>query len=55
MRNALLAVAALLATTMIAKWPMLASIAWTPPTLAGTRLYVRDRGTIMALDLSALR
>ena len=39
----------------IAKWPMLASIAWTPPTLAGTRLYLRDRRTIMALDLTALR
>jgi len=25
--------------------------AWTPPTLAGTALYVRDRKTIMALDL----
>ena len=39
----------------IAKWPMLASTAWTPPTLAGSRLYLRDRRTIMALDLSSLR
>lgn len=39
----------------VAKWPMLASIAWTPPTLAGNRLYVRDRRNIMALDLSAVR
>ena len=39
----------------VAKWPMLASIAWTPPTLAGTRLYVRDRRNIMALDLTAVR
>jgi len=39
----------------IAKWPMLSSVAWTPPTLAGTRLYLRDRRTIMALDLGGLR
>ena len=39
----------------IAKWPMLASIAWTPPTLAGSRLYVRDRRNIVALDLTAVR
>lgn len=39
----------------VAKWPMLASIAWTPPTVAGTRLYVRDRRNIMALDLTAVR
>lgn len=25
--------------------------AWTPPTLVGSRLYVRDRASIMALDL----
>jgi outer membrane protein assembly factor BamB len=30
---------------------MLENIAWTPPTLVGTRLYLRDRKTIMALDL----
>jgi outer membrane protein assembly factor BamB len=39
----------------IAKWPMLASVAWTPPTLAGNRLYLRDRRVIMALDLTAMR
>ena len=27
------------------------SISWTPPTLVGTRLYVRDRHTIVAFDL----
>ncbi len=32
---------------------VLKKIAWTPPTLVGTRLYVRDRATIMALDLGA--
>jgi outer membrane protein assembly factor BamB len=30
---------------------LLQSLAWTPPTLVGTRLYVRDRKTLMALDL----
>jgi outer membrane protein assembly factor BamB len=39
----------------IAKWPLLASVAWTPPTLAGNRLYLRDRRVIMALDLSTIR
>jgi len=39
----------------IAKWPMLASVAWTPPTLAGNRLYLRDRRVIMALDLTTVR
>jgi len=27
------------------------SLSWTPPTLVGTRLYLRDRRTMMALDL----
>jgi outer membrane protein assembly factor BamB len=31
---------------------VLQNIAWTPPTLVGTHLYLRDRKTIMALDLS---
>jgi hypothetical protein len=39
----------------VAKWPILKSLAWTPPTLAGNRLYLRDRQVIMALDLSAVR
>jgi outer membrane protein assembly factor BamB len=39
----------------VAKWPMLSSVAWTPPTLAGNRLYLRDRRTIVALDLSTIR
>ena len=30
---------------------LLERFAWTPPTLAGTRLYVRDRKTLVALDL----
>jgi hypothetical protein len=30
---------------------LLQNIAWTPPTLVGTHLYLRDRKTLMALDL----
>lgn len=30
---------------------VLQSIAWTPPTLVGTKLYVRDRRTVEAFDL----
>jgi len=26
-------------------------LSWTPPTLIGTRLYVRDRKTLVALEL----
>ena len=35
-----------------AKAPLLSSLAWTPPVLVGTRLYLRDRRTMMAVDLS---
>ena len=35
----------------LAKAPVLESIAWTPPTLVGTRLYLRDRRTIAAFEL----
>ncbi len=34
----------------LAKWPMLSSVAWSPPTLVGNRLYLRDRKIIMALE-----
>jgi outer membrane protein assembly factor BamB len=34
----------------IAKWPMLSAISWSPPTLVGKRLYLRDRKNIMALE-----
>jgi hypothetical protein len=37
---------------VLSKASVLESIAWTPPTLAGTRLYVRDRKTIEAFDLA---
>jgi outer membrane protein assembly factor BamB len=38
---------------VMAEAPVLKKIAWTPPTLVGTRLYLRDRASIMALDLGA--
>ena len=34
-----------------AKAPVLGSLAWTPPVLVGTRLYLRNRSTLMAVDL----
>jgi outer membrane protein assembly factor BamB len=34
-----------------AKAPLLSRLSWTPPTLVGTRLYVRDRRSLMAVDL----
>jgi hypothetical protein len=37
---------------VISKTSLLTHLAWTPPTLSGTKLYVRDRKMIMALDLS---
>jgi outer membrane protein assembly factor BamB len=36
---------------VISRTQLLQHRAWTVPTLSGTRLYVRDRKTIMALDL----
>jgi len=37
---------------VLSKASVLESIAWTPPTLVGTRLYVRDRKTVEAFDLA---
>ena len=37
---------------VLSKATVLEEVAWTPPTLVGTRLYLRDRKTILALDLS---
>lgn len=34
-----------------AKAPLLTRLSWTPPVLVGTRLYIRDRQTMMAVDL----
>jgi len=39
----------------LAKWPMLSSVSWSPPTLVGNRLYLRDRKVIMALDLGSVK
>lgn len=35
-----------------ARTELLTENAWTPPTLVGTKLYIRDRKNIVALDLS---
>ena len=34
-----------------AKAPLLSRLSWTPPVLVGTRLYIRDRQNMMAVDL----
>ena len=36
---------------VLAKASLLKNRAWTVPTLVGTRLYIRDRKTMMALEL----
>ena len=38
--------------TIAAKAPLLSTLSWTPPVLVGTRLYIRDRRTMMAVELS---
>jgi len=47
----LLATATQEGLTVISKTQLLGNQAWTVPSLAGTRLYVRDRKNIMALEL----
>ena len=37
--------------TVISQAPLLTKPAWTPPTLAGTRLFIRDKEKIVALEL----
>jgi hypothetical protein len=37
---------------VLAKASVLQHLAWTPPTLVGTTLYIRDRQMISAFDLS---
>ncbi len=37
---------------VLSKASVMQSISWTPPTLVGTRLYLRDRKTIVAFDLA---
>jgi outer membrane protein assembly factor BamB len=34
-----------------ARAPLLTNLSWTPPVLVGTRLYIRDRKTMMSVDL----
>jgi hypothetical protein len=36
---------------ILARAGVMSNRAWTPPTLVGTRLYLRDRRVIMALEL----
>jgi outer membrane protein assembly factor BamB len=38
---------------VLAKESLLQRASWTPPTLSGSTLYIRDRKSLMALDLSA--
>jgi outer membrane protein assembly factor BamB len=38
---------------VLARAPILQHLSWTPPTLVGTQLYVRDRKTIAAFDLGS--
>jgi outer membrane protein assembly factor BamB len=38
---------------VLAQASLLQSLSWTPPTLVGTTLYVRDRHNLMALNLAA--
>lgn len=35
-----------------AQAPLMSSLSWTPPVLVGTRLYLRDRRDMMAVDLA---
>jgi hypothetical protein len=39
--------------TVISEVVVTTTPSWTVPTLAGTRLYLRDHANIMALDLGA--
>ena len=36
---------------VISSFQILENICWTPPSIAGTRLYVRDRKSIAAIEL----
>src|SRR5262245_58553413 len=38
---------------VLAKESLLQRASWTPPTLSGSTLYIRDRKSLMALDLAA--
>jgi outer membrane protein assembly factor BamB len=49
--NLALATATPQGLTVISKASIMKNLAWTVPTLAGTKLYLRDRRTIAAFDL----
>jgi outer membrane protein assembly factor BamB len=49
--NLALATATPQGLTVISKVSIMKNLAWTVPTLAGTKLYLRDRRTIAAFDL----
>jgi len=36
---------------VVAKSKLLENLSWTPPVLVGTKLYLRDRKTVMAVEL----
>jgi hypothetical protein len=38
---------------ILAKAALMTNLSWTPPVLAGTRLYLRDRRSLMAVELAA--
>jgi len=40
--------------TILGRTTIFQSTSWSAPTLVGTKLYVRDREKIMALDLGVL-
>ena len=48
---ALLAARQTAADWLLAKASILNHLAWTPPTLAGTGLFVRDRKTLASFEL----
>ena len=41
--------------SVLARTPILDRLSWTPPTLAGTTLLVRDQRNLVALDLGVVR
>jgi hypothetical protein len=36
---------------VVSRSPMMTSLSWTPPSLVGTTLYLRDRKNMLAVDL----
>jgi outer membrane protein assembly factor BamB len=50
--NLMIAYPSTQAFRIAAKAPLLERLSWTPPVLVGTRLYIRDRRNMMAVDLS---